>query len=60
LIRTVGIIALVVIGLFTMLVVIGYQTNVMFAVYTGLTLCVVGVVSGLVWLVVKLGKVTKA
>jgi hypothetical protein len=59
-IRTVGIIALVVIGLFAVLVVIGYLTNVLFAVYTGVTMCVVGVVGGLLWSVVRLGKLTKA
>jgi hypothetical protein len=60
LIRSVSIIALVLIGLLALLVFIGYQVNAMFAIYLGLVLCAVGVVGGLVWLVVKLGKVTKA
>jgi hypothetical protein len=60
LIRMASIIALVIIALLVLLVVIGYQVNATFAVYLGLALFGVGVVGGLVWLVVKLGTVTKA
>ena len=59
LIRTVSIIALVLIGLLAILVFIGYQVSSTFALYLGLALCALGVVGGLVWLVVKLGKVLK-
>jgi hypothetical protein len=60
LIRTIGIMALAIIGSLALLVFVGYQVNSTFAVYLGLALCGVGIIGGLAWLVVKLGKIINA
>ena len=52
--------ALVGIGLLALVLFIYFKVNDTFGLYLALLLCAVGLVGGLVWVVVKVGKILKA
>jgi hypothetical protein len=59
LVRAIGILALVVIGLLVFLTLVGYAVNIMFAICLGFAVSAIGVIGGLVWLVQWSSKAVK-